>query len=140
MVNGRVVNYKIPADLLKPGTCDPELIIRRRLSYKKAYQKLQEAITAELALMDPTWAIAASAQLKEEQTQLEQYFKDMPDSEQRSLRIAELMNRSPRVQVRPLRAALLYLPKLEYRIMQVDKEEKINRITYDPVSSQYDFT
>ncbi|HHT36237.1 MAG: YqhG family protein [Candidatus Wallacebacter cryptica] len=141
LVNGRVVNYKIPADLLKPGTCDPELIIRRRLSYKKAYQKLQEAITAELALMDPTWAIAASAQLKEEQTQLEQYFKDMPDSEQRSLRIAELMNRAlPRVQVRPLRAAVLYLPKLEYRIMQVDKEEKINRITYDPVSSQYDFT
>ena len=141
LVNGKVVNYEIPADLLKPGSCDPKLALRRRLSYKKAYQLLQETLTGELKYADPQWAITAAEQLKQEQAQLEQYFQDMPDAEERNIRIAELMNRArPRIQVRPLRAAILYLPKFVYRIMQVDAEEKINRITYDPVSSQYEIS
>lgn len=139
LVSGKVVNYDIPAELLKPGFCDQKLQYRRRLSFKQAYQCLQREIVHELKYKDPSWAVNAAQDLAKEQARLEEYFSDLPDPDQRRLRIAELMNRAkPRVQIRPLRAAILYLPKLEYRIMQVDQAEKINRITYDPVSNQYE--
>lgn len=140
--NGKVVNYEIPADLLKPGTIpDKQPHYRRKLSYKQAYTCLQKELTEQLTFSDPTWAITAAKQLDQERTQLEDYFQSFPDSKQRNIRIAELMKRAkPRVHIRPLRAAYLYLPKLEYRIMQVGNEEKINRIIYDPVSNQYEIT
>ncbi|HOB07857.1 MAG: YqhG family protein [Limnochordia bacterium] len=139
LISGKVVNYEIPAELLKPGFCDPMLQYRRRLSFKQAYQNLQQEIIKELEYQDPAWALTAARDLAQEQAKLEEYFRDLPDPKQRKLRIQELMDRArPRVQVRPLRAAILYLPKFEYRIMQVDTSEKINRITYDPVSSQHE--
>jgi len=139
LISGRVVNYHVPSDLLKPGFCDQKLQYRRRLSFKQAYQCLQQEIVRELKYQDPGWALAAAQNLAAERARLEEFFRDLPDSHERSLRIAELMERAkPRVQVRPLRAAVLHLPKFEYRIMQVDQVEKINRITYDPVSNQCD--
>ncbi len=140
LVNGKVINYEIPGDLLKPGSGDSKLIYRRKLSYKQAYQRLQTAITDELKYSDPTWAITATEKLSNEKKQLEDFYSEMPNQEKRQLRINELMERAqPRVQVRPLRAALLYLPKLEYRVMHVNNgHEKTNRIIYDPVSSQYE--
>jgi len=141
LVSGRVLNYEIPADLLKPGTCDSNLCYQRRLSYKQAYQRLQQLVIEELKYTDASWAIQANAKLEQERVQLEQFFRDSPNPEQLQRRLEELMNRAkPRVQIRPLRAALLYIPKLEYRVMRVDTEEKINRITYDPVSSQYEIS
>ncbi|NMB38296.1 MAG: hypothetical protein GX994_01840 [Firmicutes bacterium] len=140
LVNGKVVNYEIPADLLKPGTiADKQPQYRRKLSYKQAYTRLQEELTEQLSFSDPAWAIIAAEQVEAERTQLEDYFQSLPDSKQKNIRIAELMKRAkPRVEIRPLRAAYLYLPKLEYRIMQVGNRGKINRIIYDPVSNQYE--
>ena len=137
LVNGNVINYQIPADLLKPGQPKNGEHYKRRLSYKQAYNHLQQGLIQELSLSDPTWAINASRQLEQEQEQLEEYFESLPNSEERNTRITELMNRAkPRIQIKPLRAAYLHLPKLEYRIMQVGEEEKLNRVMYDPVSNQ----
>lgn len=125
LVSGKVVNYEIPADMLKPGFCSPDLQYRRRISFKQAYQFLQQEIIHELKYRDPSWAITAVQELAKEHEKLEEYFRDLPDSGQRNLRIAELMARArPRVQIRPLRAALLYLPKIEYRIMVAGTTEK----------------
>lgn len=141
LVSGEVINYEIPADLLKTGYPNTQNIYRRKLSYKKAYQCLQDEITSQLEHQDPKWAIKATQQFDEEYRQLESYFEDMPDSKHRTNRLNELMSRAkPRIQVRPLRGAILYLPKLEYKIVQVSGDkEKTNQIIYDPVSNQYQF-
>lgn len=136
LLSGKVVNYSIPIDLLQPGTPDESRIYRRKLSYKRAYQNLQSELTEQLKYQDPTWAQEAEEYYLEEYHKLEVFYQDMPESSDREQRQSELKYRAkPQVQVRPLRGAFLYLPKLEYRIMHVGNQEKINRIIYDPVSN-----
>lgn len=141
LIDGQIVHHQIPADLLKSGHSDPKITYKRKLTFKQAYCCIQQEITRQLSYSDQTWAQIALEELEKERMQLEDYFKNIPDSQHQHKRIAELMNRAkPRVQVRPLRGALLFLPKLEYRVMQVGKQEKTNRIIYDPVSNNYTFS
>lgn len=138
--NGKMINYEIPVDLLQEGKVEKQSLLKRKLSYQQAYQQVQKGINGQLEYADASWAKKATKLLTEERERLENYFKDLPDQEQRERRIAELMERAkPRVQIRPLRGGLLYLPKFEYRIMQVGQNEKTNRIIYDPVSNSLDY-
>src|SRR5690554_6669920 len=110
-----VVNHEIPVEMIEEGTPPPELIYRRRLSYKKAYQCVQKKLTSDFKYADPSWAKEALAHLEEEKERLENFFKESPEPEERNKRIAELMARAkPRIQVRPLRGAFLYLPQFTY--------------------------
>ncbi len=138
LASGKVVGHEIPGDMMEEGAPSDEQIYRRKLSYKQAYHCIQKELTSEFQYSNPAWAKTALEKLAEEKQQLEEYFKDNLESEEQNKRISELMARAkPRIQVRPLRGAFLYLPKFDYRIMQVGAVEQINRIIYDPVSNEW---
>ncbi len=138
--SGKVVSHEIPAELIEQGAPTDQEIYKRKLSFKQAYRCVQKELTNELQYANSGWAKTANETLMEEQQRLEDYFKDSPESAERNQRITELMERArPRVQIRPLRGAFLYLPKFDYRMMQVGQSEKVKQIIYDPVSNQWDF-
>lgn len=88
-------------------------------SLQTGWQTIKGAVLEEIRAGDPSWAEAASEQLKLEIEQLETYYQsltlDNPEraaayAAEKELRIAELKWRcQPRIQVRPLHFALLYL-------------------------------
>lgn len=138
--SGRVVNYEIPVGFFVPGKPEGS-VLRKRLSYKQAYKNLQQQLTNSLSMEDQSWAIEARNQLEQEKEQLEEYYQNDEDDGAKSRRVHELMERAhPRVQVRPLRGAIVYMPKYHYRIMEVQREEKVHDLTYDPVSLQWDIS
>lgn len=140
LITGRVLTFEIPLDLLVEGEIEKSMLLKRRISYQQAYQQIQLEINEQLQYSDATWAKQATEIMQTERERLENFFKDLPDDEQKERRIAELMERAkPRVQIRPLRGVLLYFPKFLYRVIQVGSKEKTNRISYDPVSNHLEY-
>ena len=89
--------------------------------------------------MDDTWAKEAWDRLRQEQTKLEAYYEGNTDQDYGAIKKAELLKRaSPKVQIRSLRGAILYIPLFQYRLMEVMNtgKERIRHIHYDPVSNR----
>ena len=123
MVSGNIINYDIPEQLFKNGSPDTNCY-KRKLSYKKAYERIQEFLTNDLAMEDPSWAKAAKEQIHQDRQRLEEYYKDSEDDIAKERRLQELMERTfPRVKILPTRAATLYIPKLEYKVMEANQTD-----------------
>jgi len=135
---GNVLNYEIPEHLLRAGCPEGSTAYKRRLSFKKAYERLQEQMTTELEMADTSWALEALKQLEDEKQQIEEFYGEHEDQEQKELRLHELFERcGPKIQVRPLRGATLYLPQYEYKVMEVGPKETVYSVSYDPVSNKW---
>lgn len=93
-------------------------------SLRAGWDRIKEAVAADIAQDDHTWAEAAQAQLSAQVEQLETYYQSLIlDNEnesnlytaERELRIAELTWRcKPRILVAPIHFALLYLDPTQF--------------------------
>lgn len=112
---------------------------RRRLTFKAAYQKMCKEIQHQLAAESTEWADEANQRLQEEIEALEQYFAGRVGEApaeilqaEKEKRLAELYHKTrPRVLASPLACALLYVPIITYRDLELDGEHF--QLRYDPV-------
>lgn len=138
LASGKLLSFSIPTHLFCSGRPPSENISRRKTTYKQAYTSVYHHLTQEVSLMDSTWATEALDRLQEERSKLEAYYEDHLDEQKRAEKTRELIKRaSPKVQIRAIRGAVLYIPLFQYRLMEVLKngQESIRTIYYDPVSN-----
>lgn len=106
---------------------------RRRISWKKAYDRLCNGVRERLDNSGHQWAVAARERLAGELQRLEEYYVQMareigpeePGQESimqiRQRRLDEQKSRfAPRVLVRPYQAAIIYAPAQKLRVLLSD--------------------
>lgn len=137
LCTGQVTAPPISNHLLVGGPPNSNLIRRRKITYKQAYGNLCQHITNELTEQDQTWADEAWNALKEEKRKLADFYEGdaTPDELAAKQRILE-ENHAPRVMVRPIRGALLYVPSFSYRLVEVGQSEQVRRVIYDPLTHE----
>lgn len=136
LCTGRVMVPPISNHLFVGGAPVSARIRRRRVTYKQAYKNLCQHITSELEGQDNHWAEEAWEALYREEEKLAQFFEGSPDEELEAKRRILRENHAPRVLVRPIRGALLYVPNFTYRLMEVGLTERVMQITYDPLTHE----
>lgn len=116
---GRLARYLLLAPL-DSEPVDPRRIKRKELRYKHAFEIATEWVKEEISTDPATWAwyYRAAHRLQREAEQLEAYFAQRlrdgeSDLEQASRKAHEELNRRfrPRVEARPVLAALIYCPE-----------------------------
>lgn len=136
LCTGRVMVPPISNHLFIGGAPNTSHIRRRRLSYKQAYKNLCQHIASELEEKDQTWAEEAWEALQKEEEKLARFYEGSDSEELESKKAMLRENHAPRVMVRPVRGALLYIPNFTYRLMEVGLTERILNITYDPLTHE----
>lgn len=115
---------------------------KRQLSFKGAYSIMSQQIQYFLAREDPSWAKAASGELRNEIDALKQYYVDRLAKEganellllEKTRRIEELKERSqPRVMASPFATTLIYIPIISY---QISMGGETLCLRFDPISNQ----
>lgn len=137
--SGKVLSFALPTHLFCSGVPVSENIGKRKVSFKQAYAKICDHLVEEISRMDDTWAKEAWDHVRQEQAKLEAYFEDNTVQDNQAAKKVELLNRTaPKVQIRALRGAILYVPLFQYRLMEVmdTGKERIRNIHYDPVSNR----
>jgi len=134
---GRISPMPIAMQLFVNGPPPSGLVRRRRLSYKQAYEKLCRHITSELETEDSSWAEEAWQLIAEEQRRLAHYFEDCGEQAELESRRKQLVeNYAPRILVKPIRGALLYIPLFTYKLVEVGQSERIVYASYDPLTHE----
>lgn len=146
LVTGRLtgdLRPHLPREAATPA--GPEA--RRRLAYRHAYQALLLQVAEAVRAEDPSWAREALARYAAETERLEAFYAELarenagsPEalaqlSANLDRRLHEQQDRfRPRVQIRPLAAALLQVPVLNYVFLVCDgPRERRRTITFDPL-------
>lgn len=137
LCTGRVAPLPISNHLFVGGPPPSGQVRRRSLSYKQAYANFCRHITEELETQDQSWAEEALKILAEEQAKLNRFYEGSPNQEELAAKQRALAeNYAPRVLVRPVRGALLYVPSFTYKLMEVGQAERVFQATYDPLTHQ----
>ncbi|MGE5577620.1 MAG: YqhG family protein [Syntrophothermus sp.] len=131
-----------------PEGKEPLAECRRRISWKKAYEKLCDRVRERLDNSDHNWAIAARQRLTAELQKLEEYYVEMsreigPEesgqedfAQIRQRRLAEQESRfAPRVLIRPYQAAMIYAPAQRFRVLLSNGlRDQRATLLYDPLA------
>ncbi|NLG84698.1 MAG: hypothetical protein GX493_08875, partial [Firmicutes bacterium] len=118
----------------------PWPLLRRRLSWREVWRRLQGAVEEKVATAGTDWYRSARERLSREMTVLRRYYlasvAEGGDQEtartEYTRRAEELVEMwAPAVRVTLANAALLYLPRL--RFLAVDRDGRDFPLIYDPV-------
>lgn len=136
--SGEVLKYAIPPHLLRSGGVPAELVRKRKVSFKRAFQAALDYLNELQEQNATTWTQEALEKLHQEEKKLEGYFDGRVASPEYSLKKEELHKRFwPTVRMDALRGAIIFVPLFGYRLVLVDANgnEKTQTLFYDPISS-----
>lgn len=136
--SGKVLKHAFPYHLLKAGGVPTDMLVKRRCSFKQAYNNAATHIQDIVETDDYQWALDARSKLAQEEVKLNTFFAGRTSSDEYKAKLLELQQRlAPIVRIDALRGALLLIPLFQYRLMIVDADghEKSKNLMYDPVGN-----
>ncbi|NLL48986.1 MAG: hypothetical protein GX249_10425 [Firmicutes bacterium] len=138
--SGRVLKFAFPHHLLQSGGVANHSVRKHRLGLKQAFLKAADHVQEMVATEDQTWAQKASEKLALEEAKLGEFFQGKMDSPEAQGKKQEMKKRlAPLLSLDALRAALLFVPLFQYRLVVVatSGKEQNRTVTYDPVGNWY---
>lgn len=150
LVTGTVCDDLRPF-LPQEGGAPPGPEARRRLTYRRGYEALVTSVVRRIREEDASWAETALRHYQEEVERLMSYFDELAQENRgqpdtlaqletvRQHRLHEQRDRfRPRVLIRPLAVALLYVPALTISVLLCDGlHERRRTFTYDSLLGRF---
>lgn len=136
--SGKVLKHAFPYHLLKAGGVPTDMLVKRKCSFKQAYNNAATYIQDNVGTDDYQWALDAQSKLAQEEVKLNAFFVGRTNSDEYKAKLLELKQRlAPTVRIDAVRGALLLIPLFQYRLMVVDTNgyEKSKNLMYDPVGN-----
>lgn len=136
--SGKVLKHAFPYHLLKAGGVPTDMLVKRKCSFKQAYNNAATYIQDNVGTDDYQWALDAQGKLAQEEVKLNAFFVGRTNSDEYKAKLLELKQRlAPTLRIDAVRGALLLIPLFQYRLMVVDTNgyEKSKNLLYDPVGN-----
>lgn len=136
--SGKVLKHAFPYHLLKAGGVPTDMLVKRKCSFKQAYNSAATYIQDNVGTDDYQWALDAQSKLAQEEVKLNAFFVGRTNSDEYKAKLLELKQRlAPTLRIDAVRGALLLIPLFQYRLMVVDTNgyEKSKNLMYDPVGN-----
>lgn len=133
-----LLKFPISTHLFSSGSPLKDAILKKKISFKKAFVAAIDRLTQVFAEKDDSWAKNALDQLNKEKEKLDSFYEDSTDFSAYKHKTEELEKRLyPKLEITTMRVALLFIPLFHYRLMVVDGKgnEKTETLYYNPVSN-----